>query len=92
MDRAEYLKLLEPAIVMVAKKGQDYNNAIQLHEYFPFADASYQQMIHLKTFRMRSSLNKGSAPNYDSIKDSVYDLINYAVFYLAYLETLKEAP
>ena len=92
MDRTEYLRLIEPALHLVAKKGQDYNNTIQLADYFPFGDASYQQMINLKSLRMRSTLTKGSAPNYDSIQDSLYDLINYAVFYLQYLEALKEAP
>ena len=87
MDRLRFLELIEPALKLVVSKGQDYNaNAIQLAEYFPFKDKSYQQMLHMKVLRMRSLLDKGSAPNHDSLLDSVYDLVNYAVFYLDYLE------
>ena len=87
MDRQKFLELLEPAIALVARKGEDYNaSSVQLHEYFPFGDKSYQQMLHMKVLRMRSLLDKGSAPNFDSLFDSVYDLVNYAVFYLDYLE------
>ena len=93
MDRQTYLKLIEPAVALVARKGEDYNaNTIQLAEYFPFKDKSYQQMLHMKVLRMRSLLDKGSAPNFDSMLDSVYDLLNYAVFYLEYLESLPKEP
>jgi len=85
MHKAKYLALIEPAITLVEHKGDDYNNTIRLEEYFPFGDASYQQMIHMKVLRMRSVLNKGSAPNYDSVLDSLYDLMNYAVFYIDYI-------
>ena len=47
-------------------------------------------MLHMKVLRMRSLLDKGSAPNFDSMLDSVYDLLNYTVFYLAYLEALPK--
>lgn len=92
MDRLKYLELIEPAIKLVDRKGEDYNQTISLHEYFPFKDASYQQMLHMKVLRMRSLLGKGSAPNFDSMLDSVYDLLNYAVFYLEYLERQPKAP
>ena len=91
MDRLRFLELIEPAVKLVARKGEDYNaNTIELKEYFPFKDKSYQQMLHMKVLRMRSLLDKGSAPNFDSLTDSIYDLINYAVFYLDYLEPKKE--
>lgn len=86
MDRLRFLELLEPAIVLVDRKGEDYNHAVKLHDYFPFKDRSYQQMMHMKVLRMRSLLDKGSTPNFDSLLDSVYDLINYSVFYLDYLQ------
>lgn len=92
MDRQKYLALIEPAVKLVASKGEDYNNTIGLHEYFPFRDASYQQMLHMKVLRMRSILSKGSAANYDSMLDSVHDLLNYAVFYLEYLESVAPPP
>lgn len=91
MDRTKYLELLEPALKLVVAKGEDYNQKVQLHDYFPFNDYSYQQMLHMKVLRMRSVLHKGSKPNYDSVLDSLYDLINYSIFYAEYL-TLKSAP
>lgn len=93
MDRVRFLTLIEPAIKLVASKGEDYNaSTIQLVDYFPFKDKSYQQMLHMKVLRMRSLLDKGSAPNFDSLLDSLYDLINYSVFYLDYLSTKDKAP
>ena len=85
MHKAKYLALIEPAITLVDRKGQDYNNnSVALEDYFPFGDYSYQQMMHMKLLRMRSTLGNPS-PNYDSLMDSVLDLLNYTVFYLDYL-------
>jgi len=92
MDRARFLQLIEPAIKLVDRKGEDYNNAVKLTDYFPFGDRSYQQMLHMKVLRMRSLLDKHSAANFDSLTDSVYDLVNYAVFYLDYLDTHPSTP
>lgn len=86
MDRARYQELISPAIAMVIKKGEDYNSAVKLDDYFPFGDYSYIQMIHLKSTRLVSLTNLGAAPNFESIQDTVLDLLNYAVFYLNYLE------
>jgi hypothetical protein len=90
MNRQRYLDLINPAIVMVAKKGEDYNQGeASLEKYFPFGDYSYIQMIHLKGLRLVSlaSLPEGTQPNYESIKDTLYDQLNYIVFYLDYLES-----
>jgi len=84
MDKNTYLNLIQPAIDMVVKKHQDYNTGISLEDYFPFQDASYVQMLHVKTLRLRSLARTGK-PNYESALDSVYDLINYAVFYAKFL-------
>ena len=88
MDRARYQELISPAIAMVIKKGEDYNSAVKLDDYFPFGDCSYIQMIHHKSTRLVSlaNLERGAAPNFESIQDTVLDLLNYAVFYLNYLE------
>ncbi len=88
MDRKKYLALIEPAVKLIEQKNQDYNNTIGLHEYFPFKDASYQQMLHVKVLRMRSILSKGSEANFESMLDSVHDLLNYTVIYLEYLESV----
>ena len=86
MDRQKYLELINPAIVLVTKKHEDYNKGLALEDYFPFGDASYVQMIHVKQCRLLSLVRTESKENFESKKDSVLDLINYCVFYLAYLE------
>jgi len=92
MDRAKFLSLIEPAIKLVDRKGEDYNSGVTLGDYFPFNDYSYQQMLTLKVLRMRSVLGKETAPNFESLIDSAYDLINYTVFYLEYLTKEQASP
>jgi hypothetical protein len=81
------LELIVPAIEMVVKKGEDYNQGeAKLEQYFPFGDYSYIQMIHLKALRLVSLIGKTEKPNYEGIEDTLYDLLNYVIFYLDYLE------
>lgn len=84
MDRNEYLDLIAPAMLLTVKKHEDYNNSIKLVEYFPFGHKSYVQMLHVKLMRLRS-LAENAEPNFESVEDTVLDLINYAVFYLQFL-------
>ena len=90
MDRSKYLELISPAIVLVQKKHQDYNKGLELDQYFPFGDASYVQMLHVKQCRLLSLVSTNATENFESKKDTVLDLINYAVFYLAYLNNLEK--
>jgi hypothetical protein len=89
MNQIEYFGLLEPAQKLVEQKGQDYNQGPSLHQYFPFGDASYVQMIYLKALRLVSLMEQFS-PNFEGKLDTVYDLVNYCVFYLQYLEDQRE--
>ena len=90
MDRSKYLELINPAIVLVQKKHQDYNKGLELDQYFPFGDASYVQMLHVKQCRLLSLVSTNTTENFESKKDTILDLINYAVFYLAYLDNLEK--
>ena len=74
------MTVLEEIRSLRDKKGQDYNCNIELKEYFPFGQISYTQMIHLKATRLRSLTKKESEPNYDALRDTLVDLINYAIF------------
>ena len=86
MDRAYYISVIEPAMTLVTKKSEDYQSPIvELKDYFPFGDKSYVQMLHVKTMRL-ISLADNPRPNFESTKDTVIDLINYAVFYLDHLQ------
>jgi hypothetical protein len=86
MNRQRYSELISPAIEMVVKKHEDYNTAVGLDAYFPFKDLSYIQMIYIKALRLVNLQTTSAAPNYESINDTLYDLLNYVVFYLDYLE------
>jgi len=89
MNGEEFLRLVAPAMLLATKKGDDYNTGPTLHQYFPFGDFSYIQMIHLKALRLVAIVDKVE-PNYEGKLDTVYDLINYCVFYLQYLEDHRE--
>ncbi len=85
--------LLECA-VLLNRKGQDYGNQDHTKErYHPLGHHSYIQMMHNKMTRIRHTaleLKPGQTLNFDSVKDSVLDLINYAAFYGAWLEELEK--
>ena len=94
MDRQYYQCLIDPAIAMVIKKGADYNNGGRddLHAYFPFGMKSYAQMIHVKNSRFVSLAKQTTAPNYESARDTLLDLINYCVFALDWLNEGEAKP
>lgn len=87
MNRQQYLELITPAMEVVVKKHQDYgNDVLGLESYFPFGSLSYVQMLHVKTQRLVGLTRTGANPNFESMKDTLHDLINYAVFMLDHLE------
>ncbi len=87
MDKKQYLDLIQPAIAIVVKKHEDYGNeSLGLHSYFPHGIPSYTQMIHIKSQRLVALSYAEGEPNFESVKDNLFDLINYAVFMLDYLD------
>lgn len=83
MNRQRYLELIEPALQVVVKKHEDYGVAsVGLDAYFPFGSKSYVQMLHVKCQRLVSLASSDRPPNFESIQDSLNDMINYAVFML----------
>lgn len=92
MNKMQYLDLIQPAIDLVVKKHEDYNNeSLLLENYFPFEHASYVQMLHIKTLRLVGLTKQQNKPNFENVQDTVLDLINYAVFYLDYLKGVQDA-
>lgn len=70
-------------------KGEDYNAGPELIDYFPFDHKSYAQMVHLKNTRILSLLavmDAGKQPNFEGLRDTLIDLINYASFYVEFLD------
>jgi hypothetical protein len=92
---------LAEAALLCVKKSQDYNNAVSqldIHKvdrsgYFPFGTVSYAQMLHTKSQRFNSLVQKelvGGQANFEGLRDTCLDLINYAGFYIASLEKKNE--
>lgn len=98
MDRQRYEALINPAIALVIKKSQDYNNGghDDVHTYFPFGMASYSQMIHVKSMRLvslaKQEMRGADKPNFESVKDTLLDMINYCVFALDAIAKREQEP
>lgn len=73
--------IISEIIELREAKGRDYNSSVELHEYFPFGQVSYTQMIYIKALRLRS-LTELEEPTYESVRDTLMDLVNYAIFNL----------
>jgi NTP pyrophosphatase (non-canonical NTP hydrolase) len=78
-----------------AAKGEDYNNVPGGRDaYFPFGHQSYAHMLNTKTLRVMSLVNamgSGRVPNFESVRDSVRDLVNYGAFYAEWIDRQGEA-
>jgi hypothetical protein len=86
MNAQEFDAVVAPIKALLEKKAQDYgSDQTSVHNYFPFGDQSYVQMLHIKTARLVALTSSNRPANFESRKDTVVDLINYAVFYLDYL-------
>lgn len=77
--------VLKEIVELRRLKGEDYNNVSGGRQaYFPFGHVSYAHMINTKSLRIQSLLNSmasGRKPNFESLKDSVRDLVNYSLYY-----------
>lgn len=85
---------------LVLKKSEDYNksqitgdaagdDASLRDVYFPLGHASYAQMIHVKSQRILALVDaelKGRPVNFEGLRDTALDLINYASFLAERLE------
>ncbi len=99
-QRDQLLRGLHPAFQVCQKlmdaKARDYSGGGVQNpartDYHPYGDVSYLQMLHTKWTRVenltREKISKGDlhAVNFESLQDSVRDLINYAAFFWAFLE------
>lgn len=86
---------LADAALLCAKKSLDYNrtqngNSVDIHSidrsnYFPFGPVSYAQMLHTKSQRFNSLIHAGAnnTPQFEGLKDTALDIINYAGFFIA---------
>ena len=90
-DRAS-VGILQHAIDVQRKKGQDYNGnktSVEQADYYPRGVWSIMDIIHAKYLRMVSvleTMEQGGKANFESIEDSAIDMINYASFLAAYMQ------
>ena len=86
MKEHEFFEVIRPVAELVDAKDRDYNAGVPLEEYFPFGHKSYIHMLHTKVLRLMSLVKARKQPSFESLEDTVNDLIAYAVFYKAYLQ------
>ena len=75
-------------------KGNDYNSGVALTDYFPFGHASYAHIVYQKALRGVSLVKlmlQGGKPNFEGIRDTMLDIINYASFYVEWMDAEKKA-
>jgi hypothetical protein len=88
----ESLKVLQECAEIQAKKSNDYqneNSRIRQADYYPRGIMSIMELINTKNIRLWSVLeamenDPDYAPNFESVEDSLKDMINYASFAVAY--------
>jgi hypothetical protein len=98
LDKARMFDELSPVFQEItrlrAAKGADYNNVPGGRDaYFPFGHQSYAHMLNTKSLRVMSLVNAqatGQAPNFEGIRDSLRDLVNYGAFYAEWVD--RQAP
>jgi predicted HAD superfamily Cof-like phosphohydrolase len=84
--------VLIEAAQLLAQKSRDYGDPDHSKStYHPFGDVSYVQMLHTKLERIKHlALFSDEPPIFESHRDSVIDLINYAAFYVAWMDDQKK--
>jgi hypothetical protein len=73
-------RAVQDALALCARKAGDYNKHTGRDAYFPLGLPSYAQMIHTKAMRLVNLAATRSEPNFESVRDTCLDLINYAWF------------
>ena len=85
MDKAA--EILKEAADLKIKKSKDYQGGQWSEaDYFPFQDQSYIHMMWTKMLRIRSVAEKQDV-NFESLEDSLLDMINYSAMYIAFLRS-----
>ncbi len=89
MAKVTATQILKDAAELKEQKSKDYQGGKwSEQDYFPFGDQSYMHMIHTKYLRMRNIMETKN-PNFESLEDTLIDMINYCAMYAAWLENKK---
>lgn len=89
----ESVKVLQECAELQKRKSNDYqnpNSRISQADYYPAGLATLIDIIWAKALRARSVVeamenDANYSPNFESVEDSLKDLINYASFGVAYV-------
>ena len=92
MTERSSVKVLQECIELQTAKSRDYQNAkstVRQADYYPHGVNTIMDIIHAKTLRIRSVIeamenDPDYKPNFESMEDSLKDMINYASFAVAY--------
>ena len=89
MAKVTAQQILKDAAALKEAKSVDYQGGMWTEaDYFPFGNYSYMHMIHTKYLRMRNIMEKQN-PNFESLEDTLIDMINYCAMYAAAIENAK---
>ena len=89
MAKVTAIQVMKDAIALKEKKSKDYQGGLWTEEdYFPFGHESYLHMIHTKYLRIRSVAEQEDT-NFESLEDSLIDMINYCAMYGAWIENQR---
>ena len=78
---------MKKAIDLKERKSQDYQGSIfREDDYFPYGHKSFMHMIHTKYLRMRSVVEQKGETNFESLEDTLLDMISYCAMYGAWIE------
>lgn len=89
----EVHEILTEMMQLMARKGSDYSGDgastfVSFERIAAFSgitvDQAFMALIGIKVARLQSLNADGRAPNNESLLDTVKDLANYSVLYLAY--------
>lgn len=90
----ESLKILQRAAEIQNQKGNDYqnpNSRVRQAMYYPRGCATILDIMTGKMLRLQSvlesmELDPDYSPNFESLEDSIIDLINYASLFGSYMK------
>jgi hypothetical protein len=80
MNLAQYDAVAKEARDLFIAKNKDYNGGVTLESFFPFGMKSYVQMLHVKTHRLVSLAQSQNTVQFEPVRDTMLDLINYCTF------------
>jgi hypothetical protein len=84
----ESVKVLRECIELQTKKSRDYQSdrsTVRQADYYPRGVESIYDMMNTKMLRLRSLMDAGGDPNFESLEDTARDLVNYTSFFAAYI-------